>query len=75
VEEKPPQKKPIGTVIREKNEQNVKTDCVLTGNLLAASIFGSVTASEAGKSSTLKSIYQAVNSTCNLLTIAQSQPG
>jgi len=40
VEEKPPQQKPIGTVIREKNEQFVYTDCVLTGNLLAASIFG-----------------------------------
>jgi hypothetical protein len=32
VEEKPPQQKPIGTVIREKNEQFVYTDCVLTGN-------------------------------------------
>jgi hypothetical protein len=32
VEEKPPQQKPIGTVIREKNEQFVYTDCVLTGS-------------------------------------------
>jgi hypothetical protein len=40
VEVKPPQQKPTGTVFREKHKQFVKTDCVLTGERLAASIFG-----------------------------------
>jgi len=40
VEEKPPQQKPIGTAFREKRKQNVKADCVLTGDALAASLFG-----------------------------------
>jgi hypothetical protein len=40
VEEKPPQQKPIGTAFRKKRKQNVQTNCVLTGDVLAARLFG-----------------------------------
>jgi len=40
VEEKPPQQKPSGTAFLLKREQDVQTFCVLTGDALAASLFG-----------------------------------